>query len=1274
MRRLARSALVTALLLAGCSAPPPRAPGPPEPALAVRFDRALQRESVDPSDPAPYLDAIDAALLRWNDPWATPVVAAALERLVWPTGELPRAIDHALVHRSRSGFVEVARRLSLAHARAERHPILGPMLALSLHELALETGAEPEAASLRHRGGCVPEALVAGPLAWPPLSSLDGPSALSSLGPLPGRVEGLPPFVSEAPVERVAADACAYDFEATGTATGLRALVVDAFVPRDGWVYVSLAGRSPLVAELGGTVVLRRVLDVTAGTAVSVGRAWVERGRVRLVVRVAPAEREERVTLQLVTEDGAPLATVVPKAGEVASARASRAASIELVPEARSVEESLTAASAELALGLDRRAARRLEAGGASASPAPHVARLRARAARVSEERHEPILSAELASLAAQVHAAHPQSWEARLAHARALVDKRGEDAGTFAALEALGIVAPPTPLPADRRAPELAALATMANDANLRDLAQAALEALEAKAPGSALAAMVDAEVRARVGAEDVRASCEGGLSRGTSTCLTALVEVGDLHGTLRELARLRRLRGSPSLFRKLEQNRLVAHGEIERAARLYEAMPPAQRDTSVLAVLEPAEARRRLLRDAPVLGDAPFGMEPLARLVGAVPDPAPELVAEGRRLVAADRASAFLPDAGTAVLRHLERYELTERGQLTYLTYDLRRVSDTEDVATGAEADEPRVVGRWTTRVLRRTIHKRDGRVLDPDPNARGSQGHTDLSQLEKGDYVERLVVGWALPDDHGHLVVDGPDLMPERTSVREASIELVRPERVPMSVWSHALLGAGATTSQDGQRLTVWKVGEQAPRRLEPDVPELESRVSVSFGTDETARLGRAIGEHLARLDDAGDDMRRWVAGVLGPDASELSPRARIARLTAAVGKAVREPDPRALGDHLAAFAGGAAEPARVILERGAGSRTWVLTRALREAGIDSTVAVAETRPYAASPSLPAHLGRFTHPLVRARLGEEVVWLDVDVPGPPLPPGRVSPELRGRMALLPNGTVVQVDASSAEDADLIEINLALDASGDARGTFRAALHGRAAQEVARALETLVGESRTHLLRSLVLGWVPWADVRDVSLTSGEGAWQVSVSARIAASHLADVEDRSGAGFAIPGIEPFHVVLPRPSASSLSARYAPEADRQSALAVDTPLLYRVTRRILLPDGAVVSALAPPLEVRGAGVVAGRSVSVEGASLEERFEVNLPVGVVEGDGLPRFASELRAIDDGFAHATRARLAPAAAGAPVTGKPPRREPAKRAPTPPRPRGKAAPRR
>ena len=37
-----------------------------------------------------------------------------------------------------------------------------------------------------------------------------------------------------------------------------------------------------------------------------------------------------------------------------------------------------------------------------------------------------------------------------------------------------------------------------------------------------------------------------------------------------------------------------------------------------------------------------------------------------------------------------------------------------------------------------------------------------------------------------------------------------------------------------------------------------------------------------------------------------------------------------------------------------------------------------------------------------LTLTRVGEAPVWIDADVAGPPLPAGRVSPELRGRLTL--------------------------------------------------------------------------------------------------------------------------------------------------------------------------------------------------------------------------------------------------------------------------------
>jgi hypothetical protein len=1233
LRRFA--ALIAVATLLAC-APPPKPPPRERVDLAAAFASALAAEAKDPLASRGYLDALDAAVAQSHEPWSASLAAAALDALVWRrVHELPASTDHAVAHRSRSNFVEVTERLRVAHERGESHPIIGPMIAYTLQELAMRVGAEPEAIRYRKASGCIETTTIAGPLAWPARSSLDAAIAIPDRGAMPKELPGIPPFATRAEIQQGYGDACAIDFEATGSNGGLRAVVVDLVNPRPQWIYLTVGARSPIRVDLAGKTVVRRAIDAGTNATFAFGRARVEAGRARLMLRIALDDDRDRVILQALGEDGKPLAALAPREGERAEASAGEATTIDVIPEPTRTEERITAAAAALALGQDQRAAQLLDDGTAVSEAPAHVVLLRMRAWRAAQQMPATELDNHLKSAADAAVARCPQCWEARIALANAALLRQGSESGSVAALEKLEVV--PNKALAGRAEPELAYIALLASRAGLLDVSRRAYDALANSARGSALAADVDAQMIRRVGGDQVDAACRGGTSRSTTRCTFALLERGDLSGALAELRRLRSLRGSPALFRKLELAQLLAYGQVDRAERLFQAMPPAQRDSAVLALLDPTRAREHLERDMLRMGDAPFGYEPLARLVGVAVDPAPQLEREGATLVARDRVDAFLPDAGTAVLRHVERYELGEHGLLHYWTYDLRRVSDTEDVAEGAQADDAQVMGKWSKRTLRRRIHKRDGRVLDPDPSARGQQGHTDLSQLEQGDYVEQIDIGWALPEEHGQIVVDGPDLLPPRTSVREATIELVRPKSVAMKLWAHTLLGAGATAERDGKIITKWQLANQAPRRLEQDVPELEARVAISFGTDDYTRIGRAIGEVLKQRDDSDPFIANWVKSTLGD--AKLDDLAKINRITAAVGKAVRQSAPASLGDHLAVHVGGQDDTARQILERGDGSRTFVIHRALREAGISSRVAIAETEPFSAAPTFPPHVGRFRHPLLLATAGDARVWIDADVDGPPLPPGRVSPELRGRTALLPTGETIVVDATSGEDADQIDIALEVDDKGDASGSFKATIHGRPAQRIAGALETLVGEQRTDLLRSIVLGWLPWADARDIALSSDEGSWQISVTANISAVGFAQPEDRQGKSWSVPGLYPFHRVLPRPAVTTLASQYTAQADRESAMAIDPPLFYRVHRKIKLPTKAKVLRLAKPLELEAKEIRARRSVSqsADGA-LDEQFELNLPVGVIVPADFEGFATRVRQIDDGFLFTTRIEL------------------------------------
>ncbi|KYF68635.1 hypothetical protein BE15_08040 [Sorangium cellulosum] len=652
----------------------------------------------------------------------------------------------------------------------------------------------------------------------------------------------------------------------------------------------------------------------------------------------------------------------------------------------------------------------------------------------------------------------------------------------------------------------------------------------------------------------------------------------------------------------------------------------------------------RGRLARDRTTARDTPAGIGPITRALGLTPDPAPALEAEGRKLVLEDQAKAFLPGAATAVLRHVERFTIAPDGLVHYVTYDLRRVSGTTDVAQGAVAYGPLIEGRGAARLLRRRIHKRDGRILAPDAAANAAQEHSDLSQLEQGDYVEQVTEGYALPGDSGQLVIDTWDLLPERTSVREAEIEVRRPSSLRLAVWSHPLLGAAEQRVEGASTVSVWRLKDQPPRRMEDGVPRVEMGVGVSLGTQTWGHVAAAIDENLRALSDRDPSITRWAREAAGPERTP-SP-ALLERVVAAAGKAVKVAGGAELSDMAALLGGGPQRTtARAMIELGQGSRSWVIYRALRELGVRADLAIAETEPFSSSADFPPHAGRFQHPLVIARLPGGDVWIDADVEGPPLPPGRISPELRGRAAMLPGGELVTVAGTSGETGDEVDLRLAVDEQGNAAGTFTILLHGRAAQALSEAFETVVGTARREMLRGVVLGWLPWADVEDVTVSSTEGSWEVALRAAVTIHGFARPEGKDAAAWTLPGLEPVHLVFPRAFTGTLGATYASRGARKSALAIETALQYHVRRRIELPAGYAVARVPEGVRVEHADLTASRKGSY-GAVIEEDFALSLPTGTVATDEYRAFVERVQAVDSGFMAGIRvARPAGAASSA-----------------------------
>ena len=262
-----------------------------------------------------------------------------------------------------------------------------------------------------------------------------------------------------------------------------------------------------------------------------------------------------------------------------------------------------------------------------------------------------------------------------------------------------------------------------------------------------------LDDVVHDRVGEELEQYACRtAGVDRSSLGCFSAKVGRGDRRGALAEIARLRDLRDSPSALRQLELGQHVALGDQAGMLRVYDAMLPAERTVSALGLVlpgAPQQLKSRLMNDLLTAADVPGSLGALS--TSLYDSPAPALEAEGAELVAADRKSRSLSNAATAVLKHTERYVIGDGGLLRYTLYDLRRVSGTTDVEQGATAGGALIEGRDTPHLAPAHSQARRPRAR-PDKASYASQEHADLSQLEKGDYVEQILEGWALPGAPG------------------------------------------------------------------------------------------------------------------------------------------------------------------------------------------------------------------------------------------------------------------------------------------------------------------------------------------------------------------------------------------------------------------------------------------------------------------------------------------------------------------------------------------
>lgn len=1232
-----RVALVGLLGLVACHGPA-KPPTGELAGLAVRFDKLLEAEASG-NDAQALEGALAFAkdIASVQDP-AGADAAYALDAFLTESmspGDLRYA---GLVHRQ--GKLEDTARSVEAAAGRGSSPSARPVLARLATQLYEEAGLGKDAERTRKASGCVQAATVSAPDSYRHEAVRNGTELSKAGAPWPSRTKSVFGALEPDAVSRGLG--CTIAASAASAAAGTRSVAVDVVTDGASEIVVHVTG-SAFAVHLGGS----RILAVRAGAQREQGHAMagaaVEGDLVRLVVRTVADEESSALTVNVVDGDGAPLETRPVAAGSKADGKVLRVLPGTAWHPENSTDpaERAFAAHGLVGRGHPKEASALAHHGKGPASAHAEILALDSATDLADSDR----LDRQREALE-RLLAAWPNAWEAKLLLADNAGRRRGEAERAIASFRALGSVwQAPSAHPGLR-----AAAWSLARQARLFDVAGP----MEARLPPpiTPFAREVRLAQREVPAAELAKEAC--GTLRPAATdlrCHAALAGSGKTREALAELERITALRGAPRGDVHARLRLALALGDAGKVAALAKDLAPGER---TLAILFLAQGEGRLPSQAALFDAAVRSSDAIVSLPALAPRAsAPEFVTafdeKGRAAVDKDRKSPASLDAPTLVLDHAERYAVEPGGLLHYWIGDVRRLSGTADVESNAEARRPSIYGQVTSAVRLRRILKKDGRTLLPDPTPMASQAHADLSQLEAGDYVLSVYEGFALPGPTWNLGFDSPDLLPERTAVEEASLEVRYPASLAAQVSLHPAWGKPEEKTQGTTKTLTAHVAHAKVRKIGDHLPRSQRTVHFSFSTTTWRELAQAMGDESVRITAPDAEVSRFAAEALAKKKATT-----VAQKVDVLVRAVGERITHAIGSNLADFSVSSAygmtnETARSILTVREGSRTLVLRAALQSVGVQSEVVVAEQEPWSNGENYPPHPGRFVHPLLLVPPqgdSKTPLWIDADVPGAPLPAGRVSPELHGRLAVhLPGGAIERLPETAFQvGEDEVDIRMALDENGNAKGEITILLRGRLAQELSAAFERVVGQERDRILRSLVSAWVAGATVDEAAYSDRDG---IAVRARFTAGAYAErlntavsTNPKAPAGAAdkkVTFIVPGHVALHFDSGgerSTLLERYGDSLAREGTLSVRDAVRYHVRRSIELPPGFTLGRGPGPLHVESAGLRAERSFQVGtgkgGSTLVDDVRLSLETQTIEGAQVSAFVDTLRKVDEGL--------------------------------------------
>ncbi len=299
--------------LGACVAPGPRVTPSSRSSLPVLFASAFRADAEGDADRAirAYVDVVREAARAPNDPWQIAAVAASLDALVTRTmpafGEF--GDDAALAQRSNAPVFEPLAKT----AHDATGPLVRGLIARALTRYSERRGDITRADTWRAASGCVREALVVGPLSNRLATGIEGAGPLDAFdAPIPAAFPTDTAVLAPVAPRGVRGRGCAIPLSVANTQPGVREVVVDVEVPRDGTIGIALRARGAAWLRAGGVPAPPRDFSVVGGERTLYATVTAPAGVLRLVARVGAEREDDWVELDAWADDGAPLRTIMP--------------------------------------------------------------------------------------------------------------------------------------------------------------------------------------------------------------------------------------------------------------------------------------------------------------------------------------------------------------------------------------------------------------------------------------------------------------------------------------------------------------------------------------------------------------------------------------------------------------------------------------------------------------------------------------------------------------------------------------------------------------------------------------------------------------------------------------------------------------------------------------------------------------------------------------------------------------------------------------------------